>query len=135
MTEKSFSIFGCKEYNQSDLGIDHLVMSTCRVFSCVLCICRYYFGCTGSSLLCRGFAVSGATLQCKAPASHCGGFSCCRTQAPGTWASVVVAHRPSFPAACEKFPDQRSNQCPLNRQVDSYLLHHRGSPVQYNPKL
>ena len=27
-------MFGCKEYNQSDFGIDHLVMSMCRVFSC-----------------------------------------------------------------------------------------------------
>ena len=26
----------CKEYNQSDFGIDHLVMSMCRVFSCVV---------------------------------------------------------------------------------------------------
>ena len=32
----SFSIFGCKEYNQSDFGVDHLVMSMCRVFSCVV---------------------------------------------------------------------------------------------------
>ena len=29
-------MFGCKEYNQSDFGIDHLVMSMCRVFSCVV---------------------------------------------------------------------------------------------------
>ena len=26
----------CKEYNHSDFGIDHLVMSICRVFSCVV---------------------------------------------------------------------------------------------------
>ena len=26
--------FGCKEYNQSDFGIDHLVMFICNVFSC-----------------------------------------------------------------------------------------------------
>ena len=32
----SFSIFDCKEYNQSDFGVDHLVMSMCRVFSCVV---------------------------------------------------------------------------------------------------
>ena len=31
-----FSIFGYKEYNQSDFGIDRLVMSICRVFSCVV---------------------------------------------------------------------------------------------------
>ena len=28
--------FGCKANNQSDLGIDHLVMFMCRVFSCVV---------------------------------------------------------------------------------------------------
>ena len=27
---------GCKEYNQSDFSVDHLVMSMCRVFSCVV---------------------------------------------------------------------------------------------------
>ena len=30
------SIFGCKEYNQSGFGVDHLVMSMYRVFSCVV---------------------------------------------------------------------------------------------------
>ena len=28
--------FGCKEYNQSDFGVGHLVMSMCRVFSCIV---------------------------------------------------------------------------------------------------
>ena len=28
--------FGCKENNQFDFGIDHLVMSMCQVFSCVV---------------------------------------------------------------------------------------------------
>ena len=36
LTVYSFSIFGCKEYSQSDFGIDHLVMSICRVLSCVV---------------------------------------------------------------------------------------------------
>ena len=36
LTVYSFSFFGCKEYNQSDVGVDHLVMSICRVFSCVV---------------------------------------------------------------------------------------------------
>ena len=36
LTVLSFSISGCKEYNQSDFGVDHLVMSMCRVFSCVV---------------------------------------------------------------------------------------------------
>ena len=30
------STFGCKEYNQSDFGIDHLVMSMYKIFSCVV---------------------------------------------------------------------------------------------------
>ena len=29
LTVYSFSIFGCKEYNQSDFSVDHLVMSMC----------------------------------------------------------------------------------------------------------
>ena len=33
-----------------------------------------------------------STLRCGARASHCGGFSCCRPRALGTWASVVVSH-------------------------------------------
>ena len=36
LTVYSFSIFGFKEYNQPDFGIDHLVMSMCRVFSVLL---------------------------------------------------------------------------------------------------
>ena len=32
LTVQSFSIFGCKEYNQSRFGVDHLVMFMCRVF-------------------------------------------------------------------------------------------------------
>ena len=54
----------------------------------------FIFGCVVSSLLCAGFLQLrrvGATLRCGARASHCGGFSCCRAQAPGARASVVVA--------------------------------------------
>ena len=36
LTAYSFSIFGCKEYHQSDFGVDHLVMSMCRVISCAV---------------------------------------------------------------------------------------------------
>ena len=36
LTVESFSIFGGKEYNQSDFGVDHLVMSMCRAFSCIV---------------------------------------------------------------------------------------------------
>ena len=33
LTVENFSIFDCKEYNQSDVDIDHLLMSMCRVVS------------------------------------------------------------------------------------------------------
>ena len=57
------------------------------------CIYLFIFGCVGSSLLHAGFLQlqrAGATLRCGAPASHCGGFSCCGARALGVWASVVV---------------------------------------------
>ena len=34
ITVQSFSIFGCKEYNQYDFVIDHLVMSMCSLLLC-----------------------------------------------------------------------------------------------------
>jgi len=36
LSVKSFSIFSSKKYNQSNFGIDHLVMSMCRVIACVI---------------------------------------------------------------------------------------------------
>ena len=35
-TELLYLLYLCKEYNQSDFGVDHLVMCMCRVFSCVV---------------------------------------------------------------------------------------------------
>ena len=54
----------------------------------------FFFSCVGSPLLCAGFLQlqrAGATLRCGAWASHCSGFSCCRAQALGVRASIVVA--------------------------------------------
>ena len=36
---------------------------------------------------------AGATLYCGVWASHCDGFCCCRAQALGTWASVIMVCR------------------------------------------
>ena len=36
LTINGFSIFWCKEYIQCDFDIDHLVMSMCRVVSCIV---------------------------------------------------------------------------------------------------
>ena len=41
-------------------------------------------------------------------------FFCCRAQALGTWASVVVVHRLNCSAACGIFLDQGLNTCPLH---------------------
>ena len=65
-----------------------------------------------------------SSLQCTA--SYSGVFSCCRAQASGTQASIVVAHSLynsgsvavvhglSCSVACEIFQDRGSNQCPLH---------------------
>ena len=45
-------------------------------------------------------------------ASQCRGFSDCRAQTLGAWASVTVAHGLSSTEACGIFPDQGSNWCP-----------------------
>ena len=79
----------------------------------------------------------GATLHCGTQASHCSGFSYYGTQALGTWVSViawtqwlqhvdsvVAAHGLSCSMACEIFPDQGLNPCPLPWQAYSYLLYH-----------
>ena len=42
---------------------------------------------------------------------------------------AVVAHGPSWSAACGIFPDQGSNPCPLHWQADSQPLRHQGSPI------
>ena len=36
LTVLRFSIFGCKEHNESDLDNDHQVMSMCRVVSWII---------------------------------------------------------------------------------------------------
>ena len=39
-----------------------------------------------------GCGERGLLSGCSAHAPHCGGFSCCRAQAPGAWASVAGLH-------------------------------------------
>jgi len=51
----------------------------------------------------------GLLSSCSVRSSHYGGFSCCRAQALGTRASVVVVHRLSCSEACGIFPDHGSN--------------------------
>ena len=65
----------------------------------------FIFGCAGSLLLCMGFSRVWAQLLWHT------GFSCSE--------------------ACGIFPDERLNLCPLHWQVDSYPMHHRGSPRNF----
>ena len=61
--------------------------------------------------------------------SRCAGFSLSwplllRVTGSRRAGSVVVAHGPSCSAACEIFPDQGSNPCPLHWQADSARFNH-----------
>ena len=64
---------------------------------------------------CTGLSLS-RPLLLRSTGSRCAG-------------SVIVAHGPSFSAACGIFPDQGSNPCPLHWQADSQPLRHQGSPL------
>ena len=86
------------------------------------------FGCTGSSLLCKGclsLRRTRATLGCGDP---CSGFSCGRAGTLGKWALVVAAHGLNCLVAYGIFPDQGSNLYPLYWQADFYPLSLPGSP-------
>ena len=48
-------------------------------------------------------------LRCCMWASHCGGFSCCRARALGTWASVAVAH--GFSSCGSRALERRLSSC------------------------
>ena len=54
----------------------------------------FIFGCAGSLLLLGLFSrygKRGLLSSCGVRASHCSGFSCCRAQALGSWASAGAA--------------------------------------------
>ena len=92
-----------------------------------LFIYLFIYGCVGSSFLCEVAASGGHS------SSRCTGPSLSRPlllRSTGSRraGSVVVAHGPSCSAACEIFPDQGSNPCPLHWQADSQPLCHQGSP-------
>ena len=63
-------------------------------FTIVLFMYSFIFGCTGSLLLCGLFSrcsEQGLVSSRGVRASRCSGFSCCRAQALGAWASVTAA--------------------------------------------
>ena len=69
-----------------------------------------------SSSQCAGLSLSRPLLLRSTGSRHSG--------------SVVVAHGPSCYVACEIFPDQGLNPCPLHWQADSQPLRHQGSPKE-----
>ena len=105
-----------------------------KLFSNINCFwhCTVFVALCGLSLV----AASGGY-----PWLRGGGFSGCRAQAPGVWASVVAVHGPgsagsgavAYGLSCSEaygiFPDQESNLCPRLWQMDSCPLYRRGSPT------
>ena len=83
------------------LFLQFLFLDASVVLSCIYNFLKGFFnycsfGCGGSAV--HGLSLVwrvGAALHCGARASRCSGYSCCRAQALGTWASVVGAHGPS----------------------------------------
>ena len=94
------------------------------IFLIYLWLCWVFVSVRGLSLV----AASGGHSS-----SRCAGLSLSRplllwSTGSRRAGSVVVAHGPSCSAACEIFPDQGSNPCPLHWQADSQPLRHQGSP-------
>ena len=87
-------------------------------------LCWVFVAALGLSLV---VARSGRVLSgCTAQTSHCSGFSSHRAWAPGHTSSIVVVYQLSCLMACEIFPDQGSNPCPLHWQLNFQPVdHHR----------
>ena len=79
-----------------------------------------------SSLRCAGFSLWWLLLLRSTGSTHMG-FSSCGSRALERRFSSC-GNGLSCSAACGIFPDQGPNLCPLHWQVDSYPLHHQGSP-------
>ena len=107
----------------------------------------FFFGRTGSSLLCRLFSSCSKQRllsSCRAQASRCSGFSCCRARALGhmgfrscgTWTRLLRlpgsgAQSQSLvtPQQCGILLDRGLNSRLLHWQADaSFVLSHQGSP-------
>ena len=78
------------------ISVDKSMLSFFLILLKFLKILFVYFWLHYVLIDCTGFLWlwgSEATVGCRAPASHCSGFSCCGAQVLGAWASVVVANR------------------------------------------
>ena len=105
-------------------NIGDLTFPTQNNFLNVVYFLYYFFTCGCAGLCCRVRVFSSCREQGRL--SYCGAwlltvvtFSCCSSQALERMRSIVVAHSLSCPTACEIFPDQGLNPCPLHWQMDS----------------
>ena len=103
------------------------------------CLCWVFIAMQAFSVI----AVSMCYSSCSVLTSHCSGFSCCGAWALGALrlqqlrfpgssscghhSSVAGAHGLSCSVACGDFPDQGSNPCALQQQMDSLPLNHQQS--------
>ena len=80
--------------------------------SLVFCLVFFFFGLLGLPCCMRAFSTCGKRELLSSyavRASYCRGFSCCRAQAPGTRALVVVAQALNCSRAHGILPKQGSN--------------------------
>ena len=113
------------------------ILRSSSVFSCVFLKKKFFFYWFIYLWLCWVFVsvreLSPVAASGGHSSSRCTGLSLLRPlmlRSTGSRraGSVIVAHGPSFSAACGIFPDQGSNPCPLHWQADSQPLRHQGSP-------
>ena len=91
------------------------------MYSFLICIYLFTFGCAGSLLLTWLSLVvaSRGNSSCAAGPSLCSGSSCCGSQAVARRLGSCVVRRLSCSATCGMFPGQEWNPFPLHWQVDS----------------
>ena len=80
---------------------------------------NFFLAVLGLQCCAGAFSSERGGLRCGMRASRCRDFSCRGARATDVWATVVGEHWLSCPSACGILPDQGSNPCPLQRQVDS----------------
>ena len=97
--------------------LQHLEEPDVFIYLFVYLICLLFLAVLGLHCCTRAFQLrrARAALRCGARASHCGGFSCCRAQALGARASVVVVRELS--SCGSRAPECRLSSCGARAQL------------------
>ena len=128
------SFFSCSFKRFVLVSLSNLLALWCSYYFLICrnhsCISVYSLAALGFRCFAQVFSSCGewGLLRHGALTSHCGGFPCCRAQAPGARASAAAGCRLSCAPACGIFLDQGLDCCPLHWQVDSYPIATRKSP-------